>query len=148
MFELPKQSNVKTYIPLFRIYSNCIWFSCNTCKESCTVRTIQLTYIDGISQTSPMCCVVAEPMHSGMISPVNVSSNPVNSNAPRSFKFWTLKGTDVKVRCNEMIIYSSCIVTDLYWQVTSTFCIYMCWNIQKHWTAWTTTVEANKWNIL
>lgn len=71
-----------------------------------------------------MSCIVAEPMHSGMIGPVNISSNPVNSNAPRSFEFWTLKGTDVKVRFNEMIIHSSCIVTDLYWQGTFSFNIY------------------------
>lgn len=113
LFELPKQSNVETYIPLFRIYSNCIWFSCHAREESCTVRSIQLTYIDGVSQTSPMSCIVAEPMHSGMISPVDISSNPVNGNAPRSFEFWTLKGTDVNVRFMEMIFHSSCIVTDL-----------------------------------
>jgi len=57
--------------------------------------------------------IVAKPMHSGMISPVNISSNPVNSNAPRSFEFWTLKGTDVKVRLTEMNLHSSSVVTDL-----------------------------------
>lgn len=64
LFELPKEINIETYIPLFRIYSNCIRFSCHACKESRTVRSVQLTHIDGVSQTSPMGRVVAEPMHS------------------------------------------------------------------------------------
>lgn len=111
-FELPKGSNIETHIPLFRIYSNRIWFSCHACKESCTVRSVQLTHVDGVSQTSPMGRVVAEPMHSRMISPVNIPGNPVNSNAPRPFEFWTLKGTDVQVRFMETTFHSSCAFTD------------------------------------
>lgn len=38
-----------------------------------------------------MSSIVAEPVHSGMICPVNISCNPVNGNVSRSFKFRTLK---------------------------------------------------------
>lgn len=72
-----------------------------------------MSYIDGVSQAGPVGGVVAEPMHSGMISPVNVPSNPVNSNAPRPFEFWTLKGADVRVRFTEVTFRSSCTATHL-----------------------------------
>lgn len=112
LFELPNQSGVEGYIPLFRIDSNCIWLSCNAGEEPGAVGSLQLPHIDGVPEAGPVGCVVAEPMHSGMISPVNIPSHPVHSDAPGPFELWTLKGTDVAVRFVEMAFHSSCTATD------------------------------------
>lgn len=93
LLELPNQSGVEGYIPLFGIDSNCIWLSCNAGEEPGAVGSLQLSHIDGVPEAGPVSCVVAEPMHSGMISPVNIPSHPVHSNAPGPFELWTLKKT-------------------------------------------------------
>lgn len=81
-------------LPSFRIYSNSIGLASHISQQSGAVGAIELSYIDGVPQASPMSSIVAKPVHSRMISPINISCNPVNCNVSRPFKFRTLEETE------------------------------------------------------
>lgn len=52
-----------------------------------------------------MSCIITKPMHSGMISPINVSSYPVNCNVSRAFEFRTLERKQKKKWCLKLVCY-------------------------------------------
>lgn len=84
-------------LPSLRIDSNGIWFSSHVGQQSCAVGAIHLPDIDRIPQTCPVSGVITEPVHSRMVSPIYISSNPVNCNISGPFKFRTLKEKHITV---------------------------------------------------
>lgn len=69
--------------PAGRVNSDGIWLSCNVSNQSGAVWSPQLAHVDRIAQLGPVCCVVAEPVHSRVVSPVNVARDPVSGDVPR-----------------------------------------------------------------
>lgn len=52
--------------------------------EAGAVGPLQLSHIDGVSQFGPVGRVVAEPMHAGVVRPVDVACDPVGRDVPRT----------------------------------------------------------------
>lgn len=83
-------SLISYHLPSYGINGDSEGFPIDVCDESGAVWATQLSNIDGISQSSPVCRVVAEPVHSGVIGPIKIPSDPVCRNIPRSPEVWTL----------------------------------------------------------
>ncbi len=55
------------------------------------VGTPQLSHIDGVAKSAPVCRIVAEPVHSGVIRPVQVPRHPIGRDVPGPPEVWTLQ---------------------------------------------------------
>lgn len=69
--------------PSGRVNSDGVRLSCNVSNQAGAVWSPQLAHIDRIAQLGPVCCVIAEPVHSRVVSPVNVARDPVSGDVPR-----------------------------------------------------------------
>lgn len=70
-------------LPSGRVNCNGVWLSCNVSNQAGAVWSSQLAHIDRIAQLGPVCCVIAKPVHSRVVRPINVACDPVSGDVPR-----------------------------------------------------------------
>lgn len=68
--------------PSGRVNSDGVRLSCNVSNQAGAVWSPQLAHIDRIAQLGPVCCVIAEPVHSRVVGPVNIARDPVGRDVP------------------------------------------------------------------
>lgn len=70
----------------------------DVCDETRAVWPSQLAHVDGISEPPPVGVVVAEPMHPGVVCPVDVASHPICRYIPGPSEVRTLEKKNVFTR--------------------------------------------------
>ncbi len=70
------------HLPAYRVNGYSKRFPVNVCDEPGAVGTTQLSHVDGVAKLAPVCRIVAEPVHSGVIRPVQVPRHPIGRDIP------------------------------------------------------------------
>lgn len=76
--------------PSGRVDGDGVRLSCDVGNQTGAVWSSQLAHVDGVAQLGPVCRVVAEPVHSGVVGPVNVARDPISRDVPRPPEVRTL----------------------------------------------------------
>lgn len=79
-------------LPSDGIDSDGVGFPGDICDQTGTVGPTELAHINRVSESRPVGCVVAEPVHPRMVRPVNIPRHPVRRDVPRPSKVRALRG--------------------------------------------------------
>lgn len=71
-----------THLPSGWVDSDGIRFARYVSDQASAIWSLKLAHIYGITQFSPVGCVIAEPVHPRVIRPINVARDPVGGEIP------------------------------------------------------------------
>ena len=69
-------------LPSRRVDGDGIGLAGDVGHQPCAVGSLELPHVDGVAQLGPVCRVIAEPVHSRVIRPIDVARDPVGGHVP------------------------------------------------------------------
>lgn len=78
-------------LPFDWINGNGVRLSSYISYQTSAVGSLELAHINRVSQLGPVGCVIAEPVHSRVVRPVDISSNPISCHISGPPKVWALQ---------------------------------------------------------